>query len=87
MASACRGTVQKLRSQCPKLLFMQLMRVDASEVNQKLEQCADDCVTKLLYSTAVRNQDRSARRSIAEGLWGDLELYRKMTGGISIRSI
>ena len=60
--------MEELREQCPNLLLMQLMRVDASEVNHKLEQCAEDCISKLLYSTAVRNQDRSAR-ALARSSW------------------
>ena len=31
------------------------------EVNQRLEQCAEECIAKILRSLAVRNQDRSAR--------------------------
>ena len=58
-----RDTVSKLREQCPNLLQMQMMRIDAAEVNQKLEQCADDCVAKLLRLLAIRNQDRSLRRA------------------------
>lgn len=34
---------------------------DLLKVNQKLEQCAEDCIAKLLKSLAVRNQDRSSR--------------------------
>eukprot|EP00435_Cladocopium_sp_Y103_P015241 s2361_g3.t1 len=56
-----RDTVTALRSQCPNILMLQLIRVDATEVNQKLEQCAEDCIAKLLKSLAVRNQDRSSR--------------------------
>ncbi|CAK9071075.1 unnamed protein product [Durusdinium trenchii] len=56
-----RDTIRQLREQCPNILQMQLMRVDATEVNQKLEQCAEDCIAKLLKSLALRNQDRSAR--------------------------
>ena len=64
-----RDTVSKLREQCPNLLNMQMMRVDAAEVNQKLEQCADDCVSKILRFLAIRNQDRSARPALRDGLW------------------
>ena len=31
------------------------------QVNQKLEQCAEACIAKLLKALALRNQDRSAR--------------------------
>ena len=36
-------------------------KIFTPEVNQKLEQCAEDCIAKLLKSLAVRNQDRSSR--------------------------
>eukprot|EP00438_Fugacium_kawagutii_P006803 Skav218531 [mRNA] locus=scaffold2478:334412:339538:- [translate_table: standard] len=60
-----RDTVADLRETCPNVLRMQMMRIDATEVNHKLEQCAEDCIAKLLKSLAVRNQDRSSRPSAA----------------------
>lgn len=40
------------------------------QVNHKLEQCAEDCIAKLLKSLAVRNQDRSSRP------WAAADPYR-----------
>eukprot|EP00931_Biecheleriopsis_adriatica_P059471 TRINITY_DN3558_c0_g2_i1.p1 TRINITY_DN3558_c0_g2~~TRINITY_DN3558_c0_g2_i1.p1 ORF type:complete len:4446 (+),score=1220.06 TRINITY_DN3558_c0_g2_i1:273-13340(+) len=54
-------TIENLHTTCPNLIRMQLMRVDALEVNRKLEQNARDCIAKLLRSLALRNQDRSGR--------------------------
>ena len=35
--------------------------MDAGEVNRKLVQCAQDCISRLLRALDARNQDRSAR--------------------------
>lgn len=40
------------------------------QVNHKLEQCAEDCIAKLLKSLAVRNQDRSSRPWAAAEAYG-----------------
>lgn len=45
----------------PSFSDSKIFTPDLLEVNQKLEQCAEDCIAKLLKSLAVRNQDRSSR--------------------------
>jgi len=59
--SLLRKTIEKLEADCPPQIRMQMMRVDAKEVNAKLVDCAQKCITRLLKVLSTRNQDRSAR--------------------------
>lgn len=54
-------TVDELNRVCPPQIRMQMMRIDAFDANQKLIQCAKDCIFKLLKHVALNNQDRSAK--------------------------
>merc|ERR1712032_173904 len=56
-----RSAMEECRQQCPPQIRTQMMRIDAAEVNRKLAQCGQDCVSKLLKGIAARNQKRSAR--------------------------
>jgi hypothetical protein len=56
-----RKTVEDLDATCPLQVRMQMMRVDAKEVNAKLVDCAQKCISRLLRILANRNQDRSTR--------------------------
>lgn len=56
-----RSTLDELQERCPNTLMMQMVQVDAGEVNRKLLQCGQDCVARLLKLLANRNVDRSGR--------------------------
>eukprot|EP00971_Amphidinium_carterae_P281335 5585678-Amphidinium_carterae.1 len=56
-----RQTIDNLTEACPPQIRMQMMRVDGSDMNRKLTQCAMDCIDKLLKILASRNQDRCVR--------------------------
>jgi len=53
-----RATVAKLHEQCPSRIHMQLLRIEAGDVNRRLVQCAQDCISRLLRTATTRNEDR-----------------------------
>lgn len=56
-----RETLAELQERCPLRMHMQMMRVEAGDVNLRLVQCGQDCISRLLSSATVRNKDHSAR--------------------------
>jgi dynein heavy chain len=56
-----RKTIEDLEATCPLQIRMQMMRVDAKEVNNVLIDCAEKCIQRLLKILSNRNQDRSTR--------------------------